>query len=842
MAKKKSSSGKGFDPKNFLLFHAEKLIFAMVLGMAAFLVYLGVSTERFSANQTPEKLKQDAESVQRDVTQKDHFAAMAESEPTRVAKTSFTPDVIAVREPVQATDWKLGLVPVNEGQKKKRTDPTLLAPIKARATYFAGAYADMRPADPAARFEDYVPPEPRRERPRNGQGAGGLPGGYGGGGGGFGDGEGGMPGGGVGGPGGYGGQGGAPGGYGGPGGPGGPGGNAPGGEAEKPKKYLAAGYDKGFAPGMQTNPAFWVPRPTAAEKKKPNMANAGMQAVVVTALAPHEELVKNYLESFQDAKEYTPGRDTPFYQGFEVERAEVAANGKQAEWLAHGSFSLEEYNEMMKQIAKLEKPDSRPIGSCSEVHPDRWVTTNLAMPIPAVLLADYTKFSGHPDIPSNSGDLAPDEDPDKLGNSGGIGGYSGMGPGMGGGMGPGMGGGMGPGMGGGYGGGYGSDGDGAGAGMGGYGGGASGDEEGSMPGGPGGYGGMGPGGMGPGGMGPGGMGPGGMGPGGMGGNFGGVGSTAGLPQPLPRTKYKLIRFIDNKVEEGKAYRYRIRLKMYDPNFPEYEAFAPKSINLENVALARVQKLRDTVKADAETGKRKSVRLSDWSEPTPVVQAFLPAPVYAAGMEKTSYVGDGKGGFYETVSLKTKAVWYQRIYRVFDVARVEEVSVGTIFGLGTFNGTKKDAKDPAVFVHPFTKMLKTTKQVDKPVDKNADQDSVNRQVTVVDVSGAIPLSVFTSRDDLRSGTEVVAFDTQTGQLVVGREFDDFTMFNMGAQPDKPAVGVLGGGMAGAGGMGGGYGGAGGGPGGYGGPGGAGPGGAGPGGAGPGGAGMGPGAGM
>ncbi len=96
----------------------------MVLGVAAFLVYLGVSTERYSASQTPEKLKQDAETVQREVTQKDHFPQMAESEPTRVAKTSFTPDVIAIREPVQATDWKLGLVPAMRG--RRRSEPIQL--------------------------------------------------------------------------------------------------------------------------------------------------------------------------------------------------------------------------------------------------------------------------------------------------------------------------------------------------------------------------------------------------------------------------------------------------------------------------------------------------------------------------------------------------------------------------------------------------------------------------------------------------------------------------------------------------------------------------------------------
>jgi hypothetical protein len=59
-----------------------------------------------------------------------------------------------------------------------------------------------------------------------------------------------------------------------------------------------------------------------------------------------------------------------------------------------------------------------------------------------------------------------------------------------------------------------------------------------------------------------------------------------------------------------------------------------------------------------------------------------------------------------------------------------------------------------------------------------------------------------KEPLTTGYEVVSFDPFTGQLIVSREFDDFTGFNMFSQPDKPAVGPLGGGLkVEAGGMGG-----------------------------------------
>jgi hypothetical protein len=70
------------------------------------------------------------------------------------------------------------------------------------------------------------------------------------------------------------------------------------------------------------------------------------------------------------------------------------------------------------------------------------------------------------------------------------------------------------------------------------------------------------------------------------------------------------------------------------------------------------------------------------------------------------------------------------------------------------------------------------------------------VTVIDVGGGLPLRFNSSRDELISGGEVVCFDAKTGQIVVGREFEDYTDYNAAVKPDEPAVGPLGAGMGGS----------------------------------------------
>ena len=66
------------------------------------------------------------------------------------------------------------------------------------------------------------------------------------------------------------------------------------------------------------------------------------------------------------------------------------------------------------------------------------------------------------------------------------------------------------------------------------------------------------------------------------------------------------------------------------------------------------------------------------------------------------------------------------------------------------------------------------------------------LTVIDMHGMQPLEMKVPKDSaLKSGADSVAFDPDSGRIVVLREFDDFTGYGMFTQPDKPAVGPLGG---------------------------------------------------
>jgi hypothetical protein len=121
------------------------------------------------------------------------------------------------------------------------------------------------------------------------------------------------------------------------------------------------------------------------------------------------------------------------------------------------------------------------------------------------------------------------------------------------------------------------------------------------------------------------------------------------------------------------------------------------------------------------------------------------------------------------------------------------------------GSHKPNKDGYEFVHPITKVLKVTKKVREDVGPKINIQLPNVLVTVIDVGGGLPLRFNSSRDELISGGEVICFDAKTGQLVVGREFEDYTDYNAAVKPDEPAIGALGAGMGGAAGGASGYGG-------------------------------------
>lgn len=784
MAKKKkaSSSGKSIGAKGFLVLHIEKIVFAIIAILSLALVYLGMSGDKIASSKNPADLKKKAEVTLASVVNDSHWEQIA-ADAGRTHADSF----IRVTNPIDGVEWKEPRVftPSNKS-KTKRGDPEIKAPIKLMARYYAGPIAQLVNNDPFEGFMDAKREEPKKPKNSGQAGAGGY-GGFGGegggemgsGGGAAGRGSGGMAG----------GMGSGAGGMG-SGGLGGEGGDGMGGLAgANAKRMLSPGYDKGYRVGMKTNPElFSVPK--KADKNKKNIAAKSFEVVAVTALALHEEMETSYKSVFQDNEppDFMSGRDHPFYQGFEVQRVEITSSSqeiKEEDWKPLPDASPTQF----KKFAVEEF-----MGTCNEVNRAGWTTSNLSMPIPPFLRMDYRTLASHPDVPSNMPELVRDDDLPSGGMLGGMG-LGGMG-GMGGMGGDGYGG---SGMGGdGY-GGMAMGGDG-------YGGMGTGGEGGMGVGGMGGEGSYGAGGEGGmvGGSGMGGDGYGGMGMGGM----GGMGGAAGIAAParLPSTKYKLVRFFDTKVEKEKSYRYRVRLVMYDPNFPEYEMIAPKTINLNKEAVDRVQDLKLAVKPDSDNfNKRKSERFTAWSEPSDVVTTVMPAAVYAGTLGKPALALFGDGELFETLPTKTELVLNDRLKSYFPSFALKEkdpVSRGYVFTAG-----HKANRDGHEFVHPVLSVLKVLKRVN-PRDPEVKIDFPITQVAVLDVGGGYPLKMLTNKDG-GTGGEVVSFDATTGQLVVSREFEDFTDYNMAAKPDLPAVGPLGGGMgsmAGAGSMGGdGYGG-------------------------------------
>ena len=85
------------------------------------------------------------------------------------------------------------------------------------------------------------------------------------------------------------------------------------------------------------------------------------------------------------------------------------------------------------------------------------------------------------------------------------------------------------------------------------------------------------------------------------------------------------------------------------------------------------------------------------------------------------------------------------------------------------------------IHPISKVIKSLDKRDAKI-----------LATVIDMNGVIPLESKPPKDpNLKSGGESVAFDPESGRIIVMREFDDFTGHGMFSQPDKPAIGPLGG---------------------------------------------------
>ncbi len=606
------SSVAGDGAKGFFLAHTEKIVIALVVAVAAFLIYDGTKTKTYPKEKQPEKLLSEANQVKNQVVNDNHWEAIA---PTRkLSDNSFEQQVVTASQPMNPTlypldTWSGGI----KGAGGKRGDPEIFAALELQGATIYGAMAVLEDdfADPLKSLKNAAPLSKTRKKPEGGnsKGSSGYPGGGGGGGSPYGGGGGG---------------GGSP--YGGGGGGGGSpygGGQPPGDDEEEEEdgekkseeeekiRHLDPKFDRGF--GSRTPAAAGGDDPgmmgtgfkgmNNAKDKKPAYKSVLFSSVV--AVVPYEDQLRSYSKELAESANFDAGRDMPNYLGFEVQRADVTKDPSQ-------EVSEDQWEDLESAGSKalLEASTKEWAGQSNEVVPGQFIDPNLSMPIPPVYIRDYRPFVKHPLLkvpqapassdpsggaPGSSGPMGGSGYPGAGGGGGGSpyggggggspygggGGGSPYGGGGGGGGSPyGGGGGGGSPYGGGGGGGgspYGGGGGGGGSPYGGGGGGGSpygggGGGGGSPYGGGGGgggspYGGGGGGGSPYGGGGGGGSpyGGGGGSPGGamgamggmMGGMMGGSGGSAAPKASAPGIKHKLVRFYDFEVKPGHVYKYRV---------------------------------------------------------------------------------------------------------------------------------------------------------------------------------------------------------------------------------------------------------------------------------------------
>lgn len=766
VAKAPKSKSKGsFDAKEFMLLHAEKFVFALIALLSAGLIYLGATTKSFDSKKDPARLSSEASQVMTQIRE-NHWDAI-KNEDARVKgiiDVSYTEKSIESTKAVPPDLYRPEIPKPGSRVTGYRVDPNILAPVQLEGHYHFGPIvvgnANASLVDYLDKLPDAKVKEEKEKKDSKQGGRGSMPPGYGG-----------QEG----------------------GGPPGMGGGAPS-PPKDAKRFLATGYDRGFpSHTLNLNP------PPDKDGKKKVIGPRDIGFVSVVGLAPHQDMEKEYRTKLSPGGGIMPGRDTPNYIGFEVERADVTDDPSKDptadDWKPLPNASSEKITQLSKNVW---------LGSNQEVLAKEWTTPTLTMPVPPLLLKDYRDVVTHKEIPttgqmtvsampsggaglgggSSFGSSESESTESESGSSGfGAAGAGSAPPGYGGGGAP-------PGYNGGASGGGAPPGYGGGGAPPGYNGGASGG--GAPPG----YGG---------GAGSSGAPPGYGGGSGMPGSGGAAGGIivppAEAPKELPSTKYKAVRFYDFEAKPNRIYRYRVRLLMYDPNFPEAAGIQPRSslLDVASGTLKRVQDLAEKERKDIEASKaaaeakdkdkkdatvtayrRTSSRKTEWSAPTPPVVTKRVADAYL-GDTNLSYSVDREKRIFESNPPRAEMVVADYDSKMaVAIPRKDSASRGYVFGLPNRDGGKEV---PLEIIHPITKII-----------KNLEKRESKSLCTVIDIHGMIPLEMKIAKDaHLKSGGEALAFDPESGRIVVMREFDDFTGFGMNTQPDKTAVGPLGGPM-------------------------------------------------
>jgi len=233
-------------------------------------------------------------------------------------------------------------------------------------------------------------------------------------------------------------------------------------------------------------------------------------------------------------------------------------------------------------------------------------------------------------------------------------------------------------------------------------------------------------------------------------------------------KYKLVRFVDQTVEAGRKYRYRVKVFVEDPNYPSDSYAAPNLAGLDPAAQARV---RDLEAKDAKSGKKTTFLQSPYSPASDVVTLPPAEWFYAGKVEPESMgpldVGKKYPNFTRPYS-GTALVVVQDDKKAVDVPAKWEIYKGSAinFTLPVAGQTTSTAGGEVVVIHPA---IGEKRKIDKY--------TFQTNAVVADMRGGedIPLVTGTHTTALKAPGEIMFVDS-AGNMHVRDEVDDIEYFH------------------------------------------------------------------
>jgi hypothetical protein len=249
---------------------------------------------------------------------------------------------------------------------------------------------------------------------------------------------------------------------------------------------------------------------------------------------------------------------------------------------------------------------------------------------------------------------------------------------------------------------------------------------------------------------------GGYGGGGYGGGYG-----AGQQQfdesgfPVNPVAYKLFRFFDYTVDQGKAYKYRVQLSVEDPNFPSEPMMAARAAELDRSVVNRLKALHPNGIESVES--RIYWRLTDWSEESDVIRV---------GSDERVIAGKVRAPAPKSVKVNNQSVAYENpdlepevdlIVVDFDGKETGDIPAEKT---GVKRGSMANFRSDAERIDVVKMQLKEVKA-----------HQFNSNVLVVDIMGGEALPGGRDSKDRLSAPGEALLMTPTGKLVTHSELKE-----------------------------------------------------------------------